>query len=52
MPSLISDEPKEFLVGKILKNYSNIFDKATSERLSLLTRVKAVRPIVFIGMGS
>jgi len=52
MASLTSNETKEFLVEKILKNYSNIFDKATSEQLSLIKRTKVIRPILYIGMGT
>ena len=52
MASLTSNEPKEFLVEKILKNYSNIFDKATSEQLSIIRRTKVIKPVMYIGMGS
>ena len=52
MASLTSLETKEFLVEKILKNYSNIFDKATHEQLSLLKRTKVTRPVLYIGMGA
>ena len=52
MISMDSLENKEFLVEKILKNYSNIFDKITSERLALLRREKLNHPVIFIGMGT
>lgn len=46
------DHTRHFLVEKILKNYSNIFDKATSEELSLLRRSKVSKPVLYIGMGT
>ena len=52
MAALTSIDTKEFLVEKILKSYSNIFDKATSEQLSLLKRSKVDRPVLYIGMGT
>ena len=52
MASLTSIESKEFLVEKILKNHSNIFDKATGEQLSLIRRAKVLQPVVYIGMGT
>jgi NADH:ubiquinone oxidoreductase subunit F (NADH-binding)/Pyruvate/2-oxoacid:ferredoxin oxidoreductase delta subunit len=52
MASLSSPENKEFLVEKILKNYSNFFDKVTADRLGQIKRDKVSRPVVFIGMGT
>lgn len=52
MAALTSSETREFLVEKILKNYSNIFDKATLEQLSILRRTKVVKPVIFVGMGT
>ena len=52
MAVLTSDESKEFLVEKILKNYSNIFDKGTREQLSLFMRSRVVQPVIYIGMGT
>ncbi|MCX6268244.1 MAG: 4Fe-4S binding protein [Bacteroidetes bacterium] len=52
MASVTSNEIKEFLVEKILKNHSNIFDKATQEQLSLIKRTKVSRPVIFVGMGT
>jgi NADH:ubiquinone oxidoreductase subunit F (NADH-binding)/Pyruvate/2-oxoacid:ferredoxin oxidoreductase delta subunit len=52
MTSPSSIDTKEFLVEKILKNYSNIFDKATGEQLSLLKRQKTVSPVIYIGTGT
>jgi NADH:ubiquinone oxidoreductase subunit F (NADH-binding)/Pyruvate/2-oxoacid:ferredoxin oxidoreductase delta subunit len=52
MDSLTSEETKEFLVEKILKNYSNIFDKTTQGKLSLIKRTKVARPVIFLGMGT
>ena len=47
-----SSENKEFLVEKILKNYSGLYDKATSERLSCIRREKIQHPVIYIGMGT
>ncbi len=52
MVTLSSSENKEFLVEKILKNYSNIFDKATGDRLALIKRDRVSNPVIFIGMGT
>ncbi|MFZ4523348.1 MAG: NADH-ubiquinone oxidoreductase-F iron-sulfur binding region domain-containing protein [Bacteroidales bacterium] len=52
MDSSFSNDTKDFLVEKILKNYSNIFDKTTGERLLHLKRAKVARPVIYIGMGS
>ncbi len=48
----ITSPAKDFLTEKVLKNYSGIFDQATSERLSLLRREKITRPAIFVGMGT
>lgn len=45
-------EPREFLVDKVLKNYSNIFDKATRDQLALISREKVTSPVLYIGMGT
>jgi NADH:ubiquinone oxidoreductase subunit F (NADH-binding)/Pyruvate/2-oxoacid:ferredoxin oxidoreductase delta subunit len=50
--SCTSDESREFLVEKILKNYSNIFDKATTEQLELIRRYKVIHPVIYIGTGT
>ena len=52
MAILSSRENKEFLVEKILKSYSNIFDKANTDRLSQIKRDKVSHPVIFIGMGT
>ncbi len=52
MASLTSAETKEFLVEKILKNYSNILDKASGDKLSIIKRVKISKPVIYIGMGT
>ncbi|MEI7499765.1 MAG: NADH-ubiquinone oxidoreductase-F iron-sulfur binding region domain-containing protein [Bacteroidota bacterium] len=52
MANVISATDSEFLVEKILKSYSNIFDKATNERLSQIKRDKVSRPVLFVGMGT
>ncbi len=52
MVALSSTEQKDFLTEKILKNYSNVFDKATSDRLSLIKRERVDHPVIYIGMGT
>jgi len=52
MTTLDSNENKEFLVEKILKAYSNIFDKTTADKLALCRREKVARPVVYIGLGT
>ncbi|NCA76117.1 MAG: NADH-quinone oxidoreductase subunit F [Alphaproteobacteria bacterium] len=45
-------EQKEFLTEKVLKNYSSVFDKATSDRLSLIKRERIDHPVIYVGMGT
>lgn len=52
MSSPVDTPDKEFLIEKVLKNYSGIFDKTTSERLFILKREKVTRPCIYIGMGT
>ena len=52
MATLNSNDNKEFLVEKVLKNYSNNFDKVTAEHLSQIKRDKVTRPVIYIGMGT
>ena len=52
MAVLNASENKEFLVEKILKSYSNIFDKANTERLAQIKRDKVSHPVIFVGMGT
>lgn len=52
MPSMNLPDTKGFLVEKVLKNYSGIFDKHTEERLMFLRREKIERPIIYIGTGT
>jgi NADH:ubiquinone oxidoreductase subunit F (NADH-binding)/(2Fe-2S) ferredoxin len=43
---------KEFLIEKVIKNYSGIFDQHTSERLTLIRREKVVVPVIYVGTGT
>ncbi|MEI7982423.1 MAG: (2Fe-2S) ferredoxin domain-containing protein, partial [Bacteroidota bacterium] len=43
---------KDFLVEKVVKNYSGFFDKGTSEILAQIKREKIPRPVIYIGMGT
>ena len=52
MAVLSAPENKEFLVEKILKSYSTIFDKTNTDRLSQIKRDKVVHPVLFVGMGT
>ena len=52
MEEFYTSENREFLVEKILKNYSGIYDKPTSDRLLQLQRHKIAVPVIYIGMGT
>lgn len=52
MALLSTPEHKEFLIEKVLKNYSGIFDKTVSEQLGMIRRDKTDHPVIYIGMGS
>jgi NADH:ubiquinone oxidoreductase subunit F (NADH-binding) len=52
MPSREITDNKSFLIEKIIKNYSGIFDKATSEKIQVLRREKIERPVIYIGTGT
>ncbi len=52
MAVLNMSDNKEFLVEKILKNYSGIYDKPTAERLSQLKRDKILHPVIYVSMGT
>ncbi len=52
MASVAQADNREFLVEKVLKNYSNIFDKATGDKLALLKRQKVERPVIFVGTAT
>ncbi|MCK9423034.1 MAG: 4Fe-4S binding protein [Bacteroidales bacterium] len=43
---------KDFLVEKIVKNYSGFFDKGTADLLAQIKREKISHPVVYIGMGT
>ena len=43
---------KEFLIEKVVKNYSGLFDKATASTLAQIKREKVSRPVIYIGMGT
>lgn len=45
-------DDKDFLVEKILKNYTGIYDKPTVDRLALIRRDKVFKPVIYIGTGS
>ncbi|MCK9202851.1 MAG: 4Fe-4S binding protein [Bacteroidales bacterium] len=42
----------EFLVEKVVKNYSGFYDKGTAELLAQIKREKVTRPVIYIGMGT
>ncbi|MCK9220008.1 MAG: 4Fe-4S binding protein [Bacteroidales bacterium] len=52
MSVLDSIQTKDFLIEKILKNYSGIFDKGTGEQLALIKREKVIHPVLYLGMGT
>lgn len=48
--SLKADQ--EFLIEKVLKNYSGIYEKTVQEQLTAIRRDKISVPVVYVGMGS
>ena len=52
MPPQDLTDNKEFLIEKVIKNYSGIFDKPTTDRMALLRRDKVTRPVIYIGTGT
>lgn len=52
MPSKEPSDNKAFLVEKVIKNYSGIFDKATTEKIAQLKREKVSKPVIYIGTGT
>lgn len=52
MALLSTPEHKEFLIEKVLKNYSGIYDKTVSDQLGMIRRDKIDHPVIFIGTGS
>jgi len=52
MPSMNITDNQGFLIEKVLKNYSGIFDKETETRLMFLRREKTERPVIYIGTGT
>jgi NADH:ubiquinone oxidoreductase subunit F (NADH-binding)/Pyruvate/2-oxoacid:ferredoxin oxidoreductase delta subunit/(2Fe-2S) ferredoxin len=52
MSSMIATDNKEFLVEKVLKNYSGIFEKPVSDKLAQIRREKIIKPVIYVGMGS
>ncbi len=52
MSEKTSTDNKNFLLEKVLKNYSGIFDKKTEDRLIFLRREKIERPHIYIGTST
>lgn len=52
MPGQDVNDNRAFLIEKVIKNYSGIFDKATTERVNALRRDKLNRPVIYIGTGT
>ena len=52
MPAQELNDNRAFLIEKVIKNYSGIFDKATTEKVALLKRDKITRPAIYIGTGT
>lgn len=52
MASAETTDLKDFLIEKILKNYSNVFDRNTADRLALARRERVTVPVIYIGMGT
>lgn len=52
MASSGSIQIKEFLIEKVVKNYSGLYDPATAAALAKIKREKVSRPVIYIGMGT
>lgn len=52
MPAQDLTDNRVFLIEKVIKNYSGIFDKTTTDRLAMLRRDKVTRPVIYIGTGT
>ena len=52
MTFVSSPDYKEFLVEKILKNYSSIFDNVNADLLSQIKRETITHPVLYVGMGT
>lgn len=52
MAVLTTSGNQDFLVEKILKNYSGVYDKATTDQLLQIRREKITHPVIYIGMGT
>ncbi len=52
MVTAIADPTGGFLVDKVLKNHSNIYDSATGDKLALARRSRVLKPVVYVGTGT
>jgi len=52
MPAQDLSGNKAFLIEKIIRNYSGIYDKAVAERVAMIRRDKVSEPVIFIGTGT
>ena len=52
MPEQDISGNKAFLIDKIIRNYSGIFDNLTAGRVAMIRRDKVTRPVIFIGTGT
>ena len=52
MPEQDISGNKAFLIDKIIRNYSGIFDNPTAGRVAMIRRDKVTRPVIFIGTGT
>ncbi|MCX6240580.1 MAG: 4Fe-4S binding protein [Bacteroidetes bacterium] len=52
MPTQAITDNRAFLVEKVIKNYSGIFDASTTERVAVIRRDKISRPVIYLGTGT
>ena len=52
MASESATTTRNFLIDKVLKNFSGLPDKDVTEKLSVLKRNKVSRPVIYIGTGT
>jgi NADH:ubiquinone oxidoreductase subunit F (NADH-binding)/Pyruvate/2-oxoacid:ferredoxin oxidoreductase delta subunit/(2Fe-2S) ferredoxin len=52
MPAQDLTDIRTFLTEKVIKNYSGIFDKPTTDRLVAIRHEKVSKPVIYIGTGT
>jgi len=52
MPAQELTDNNGILIEKVIKNYSGIFDKLTTDRVAMLRRDRVSRSVIYIGTGT